>query len=434
MRKMIPAAMLVSALAPMACADELPLSANLDILEGWRNSITTAAAEDRTVKTAVVGDSITTKRGTWYYWMRNAFAASFGYGGEGVISIHPSSTGDDTGGYMPESVSVWSYGASTAWAREADAPYPEHIIFTRGTWASCLHAGGGWRMSFEGASADLRYIAEAGAGRINVSVDGMLVGTIDADNGGAETSVSWLIPIDGPGPHLLQIESLEPSGAPKATRLDSIDVRSGDAGSVTQRLGMPGKPPSYFLEKDWAMYQSVFDGIAAELLLIQCDPDGGEPMDQYEATLRDLVDHYQQVAPGMPIVLITHHNFSSGAAAPAAVMHTIATDTANVGFINVFDLHASPADLGALDYLLDSIHLTTTGGQFYDRWIRRELLGYPRSDLDVDGDVDLSDLGILLATFDLQIGDDGFDDIADINRDGTVDLSDLGALLADFDS
>jgi hypothetical protein len=46
-------------------------------------------------------------------------------------------------------------------------------------------------------------------------------------------------------------------------------------------------------------------------------------------------------------------------------------------------------------------------------------------DLDGDGDIDLSDLGILLAAFNV-------DDGGDINGDGVTDLSDLGALLALF--
>jgi hypothetical protein len=46
-------------------------------------------------------------------------------------------------------------------------------------------------------------------------------------------------------------------------------------------------------------------------------------------------------------------------------------------------------------------------------------------DLDADGDVDLSDLGALLASFDVDAG-------GDIDGDGDTDLSDLGALLAHF--
>jgi alpha-amylase len=54
------------------------------------------------------------------------------------------------------------------------------------------------------------------------------------------------------------------------------------------------------------------------------------------------------------------------------------------------------------------------------------------ADITNDGRVDLSDLGLLLASFELQAGDPGFDARADLNDDGTVDLSDLGSLLAEF--
>jgi streptogramin lyase len=53
-------------------------------------------------------------------------------------------------------------------------------------------------------------------------------------------------------------------------------------------------------------------------------------------------------------------------------------------------------------------------------------------DIDGDGDVDQSDLGILLAAYGTCAGDAGFESAADIDRDGCVGQSDLGALLASY--
>jgi hypothetical protein len=62
------------------------------------------------------------------------------------------------------------------------------------------------------------------------------------------------------------------------------------------------------------------------------------------------------------------------------------------------------------------------------QWVRDNLVdpGVP-GDLDGDGDVDLSDLGILLASFEIDGG-------GDLDGDGDTDLSDLGILLANFDT
>ena len=53
-------------------------------------------------------------------------------------------------------------------------------------------------------------------------------------------------------------------------------------------------------------------------------------------------------------------------------------------------------------------------------------------DVDGDGDVDQADLGILLATYNLNPDDPLFDSRADFNGDGFVDQSDLGILLAHY--
>jgi hypothetical protein len=56
-------------------------------------------------------------------------------------------------------------------------------------------------------------------------------------------------------------------------------------------------------------------------------------------------------------------------------------------------------------------------------------------DLNGDGYTDLSDLGILLATYNKCPGDEGYNPIANLNDDdgtGCINLADLGVLLADY--
>lgn len=53
-------------------------------------------------------------------------------------------------------------------------------------------------------------------------------------------------------------------------------------------------------------------------------------------------------------------------------------------------------------------------------------------DVDGDGDVDLSDLTLLLASFGLCSGDSGFNAAADFDNSGCIGLSDLATLLANF--
>jgi hypothetical protein len=426
----MPAATTIALLAALTSAQAVPLNEDLQILGPWREALRDAQSNDSVVNSAVVGDSITTKRNTWVYWLRNHLWDHFGNAGEGSLDVHSSSTGDDTGGYVCLPIFVDPWGLNGAWSRQYNDSYPGHIFFPTGTWVTCNHEGGGWRMQFIGAEATLRYLEEPGAGTFTVRVGTDVALTVDA-NGPEKISTTVTVPLPDAGFHVLEFESTAPQANPAPVVLDLLDVRTGQPGSVVHRWGQGGKPCSYFLEKNEQMYQSLFDTVLPDVLWIQCDP-AGEDLDVYDQDLRALVARYQNLRPGMPIVLLSHHRFSDGHVAPTLFMYHVAEDDPNVAFINLFDLHAAKVDIVTLGYLQDDVHLSTKGGQFYAAWIVREMLGWSRADLDVDGEVGQTDLGQLLSAYGAAIGDDAFIDLADINRDGVVGQPDLGLLLADY--
>jgi hypothetical protein len=413
-----------------APAQAAPLTEDLEILQPWRDALGDAQATNTVVNTAVVGDSITTKRNTWVYWLRNAFWDRFGNAGEGSLDIHPSSSGDDSGGYVYWPWYVTSWGTPTAWTRTFNSDEPRHVLSVNGNWSTCEHSDGGWFVQLYGAQATLRYIQEPGAGAVTVSRDGEVLLTIDAA-GSTQMSATVDIPLPGLDVHSLRFESTASLDQPQSVMFDFLDVRTGQPGSVIHRWGQGGRPCSYFLEKNEQVYQDLLDTVQPDVLWIQCDP-AGEPLDQYELDLRALVARFQDLKPGMPVVLISHHHFSNGHDERTAIMYNVAADDPSVAFINVFDLHQDAADMTTLGYLLDDVHLTEAGGKFYAAWILRELLGWSRADLDLDGVVGQTDLAALLRAYRYEIGDDRFLDLADITRDGVVDQADLAALLADY--
>lgn len=81
-------------------------------------------------------------------------------------------------------------------------------------------------------------------------------------------------------------------------------------------------------------------------------------------------------------------------------------------------------------YFGGNSYLSPAGSDFL---VMKVMSGTPRpGDVDGDGDVDLTDLSLLLASFGSCDGDATFDAAADLDQSGCVELSDLSLLLADF--
>jgi hypothetical protein len=91
-------------------------------------------------------------------------------------------------------------------------------------------------------------------------------------------------------------------------------------------------------------------------------------------------------------------------------------------------------EYAVLARIATSVTSAATGAGSLDRSFLIVNLAQPScaGDVDMDGDVDQSDLGILLASFGRPTDDPLFDRNADFDCDGDVDQSDLGTLLAAY--
>ncbi len=78
-------------------------------------------------------------------------------------------------------------------------------------------------------------------------------------------------------------------------------------------------------------------------------------------------------------------------------------------------------------------NFTSAGGQDVSCIATWHCLVDCTGDIDGDGDTDQSDLGLLLASYELPPDDPFFDPRADLNGDGEVGQPDLGILLADYE-
>jgi hypothetical protein len=91
-------------------------------------------------------------------------------------------------------------------------------------------------------------------------------------------------------------------------------------------------------------------------------------------------------------------------------------------------------DYAVLARIMTDATSSATGADFLHRSYLIVDLAQPTcpGDVDLDGDVDQSDLGILLVTYERPSDDPLYDDRADFDCDGDVDQSDLGTLLAAY--
>ncbi len=85
-----------------------------------------------------------------------------------------------------------------------------------------------------------------------------------------------------------------------------------------------------------------------------------------------------------------------------------------------------------------AVHLPNFGPNFslfdrnYDGVVDAADRPLPTGDLDGDGDVDLADLAVLLASYDACAGEGAYTPAADLDDSGCVDLADLALLLANY--
>lgn len=104
--------------------------------------------------------------------------------------------------------------------------------------------------------------------------------------------------------------------------------------------------------------------------------------------------------------------------------------TAATGAQNWLDI-ASDGSGGVVVVWVDGRNYATTNWDIYSQ----RLLTLPpllKGDISGDGQVNLTDLGIVMGAFGRKIGEPGFDPMADLNGDGIVDIFDLVMIGIDF--
>ena len=133
-------------------------------------------------------------------------------------------------------------------------------------------------------------------------------------------------------------------------------------------------------------------------------------------------------------------SLNQGDLVPIETEYAFELDLANA---DVLTYVQQSLDIGQLNFAIVGQHPAFGGATDYPTYFCREAgLGAAHleitladglpGDIDGDGDVDQSDLGILLAAYSSCEGDEYWNPDADLDGNGCVDQSDLGILLANY--
>ncbi|MGI9015124.1 MAG: SGNH/GDSL hydrolase family protein [Phycisphaerales bacterium] len=360
-----------------AGADDRPLAFNIDENVA---AFFDALSSGEVGSYAVIGDSISFRGDSYHWFLRDHLEAAFGNGGDGYLGFNGGFKSNAANGpreglaYRKQS-SVWAPSSTSQNLRDALGRRSPDGIYTR-------IGGPGWiEVDFYGPSAILHYVREFGAGNINVELNGKTIATLDASLEEASDPALGLFSFETgqPDPNVLNTLRLSLIGAstqdPQWTQLNGLQMTTGNAGAVLNRIARGGVGPDDFLSADPAIYADVLASLAPQLLIVMLDPGRDDRFDQYVDDLNSLLDFYEATLPDAGIVLISHHPFRENREL-ITIWEIAAASARGHGFINLFDLHLDLDDLQARNMLVDTVHFNANGGAWHGCYVFDTLRGW----------------------------------------------------------
>lgn len=390
----------------------------------WRDHL--YAGEPATI--AFIGDSISYRNDTWIWFVRDLLRDRFGDAGVGYLAFHPGFNAAPAGqnGPQPGLAFQWSNPGGTAiqFAQTNGPRDPNRgALSPDGLWTVISGAGKVW-MTAPGTDATIYFVTSPDGGTLRITIDGAQVAALDAHSD-SPAIASHAFSLGDGATTTFAVESV--TGEP--IQVNGVDIRNGAGGHLGIRISRGGCGPADFLVAADAEVASELAALSPDLAIVMLDWEynaPGEPA-AFADDLGALMAFYEAAMPSTKFILASHHPYSPAMEQEAEIVYQTALARGH-GFLNLYTTWPNAAAMQGAGLLVDNIHLSAVGGDWFARYYLDALLGPEcTGDLTNDRRVDVDDLNVVLSNWaSAGAGWSG----GDADQDGDVDVDDLNAVLS----
>ncbi len=395
---------------------------------------------------AFVGDSISFRKDTWIWDLRDRLDNRFGNAGEGYLScaggfVFPGTGNGPRSGLEISEVdhSPSNTGASNGdvyWATVNGPRDPVRGALAPDGMYAVISNTGRLVLKIYGSRATIYYIAGPDGGSLRLLLNGSNPVELPAF-APTPTLRAHTIETGAPDNDTLSELSFESvSGEP--IQINGILMEGPGGGSQELRISRGGVGPADFLVSATGPVADQLASLKPDLCIVMIDWEfsyyqPSNPLNNekfwFDRDTRLLMDFYEQAMPDTRFILASHHPFNTMIAEEAETLYRIAVERGH-GFLNLYTTWPNVGAMWTAGLMADPIHLSPLGGRWFGGYYFDTIFAHTCGpDVNNDGAIDVDDLNALLSHW--QRGGDGWGD-GDVNFDRMVDVDDLNEILGSW--
>ncbi|MCA9282671.1 MAG: hypothetical protein H6812_04935 [Phycisphaeraceae bacterium] len=399
--------------------------------------------EGKQARIAFIGDSISFRNDTWIWFFRDLLDNRFDNAGEGYLacsggfrsslSYNGPRNGLDIHEIDQSPLNHGELDGDVYWATTNGPRDPVRGALAPDGMYAVVSNTGQLQLDVYGSTVTVFYIAGPDAGTLRVRVGGHIQASLDA-RAESPTLRTHVIELPAPNNDTMQSLTFE-SVTGEPIQINGVLMQGPDAGSQELRVSRGGAGPADFLVSTTQPVADQLAILAPDLAIVMIDWEysyyqPSNPLNNerfwFQRDTERLLDFYQAAMPDTKFILATHHPFNPYIAEEADVLYRIAVDR-DLGFLNLYTTWPSQSAMAQAGLLIDTIHLTPIGGDWFARYFYDNLFAHTCGpDANNDGSIDVDDLNVILSNW----GQGPGWRRGDVNFDRRVDVDDLNEVLA----